>query len=80
MPTAAPPGSGRAPRRPFRIELTESEFARLAQIAEAEGASAEEVLQGIVRDGLRTAHDLAGRLEGPPDLAADPAHLAGFGT
>ena len=84
MPTAAPPGSGRAPRRPFQIELTESESARPAQIAEAEGASAEEVLRGIVRDGLRTAHDLAGDLvgclDGPADLAANPDYLAWSGA
>ena len=83
MPPAAPPNSERS-RRPFRVELTESESARLVRIAEAEGTSAEEVLRDIVRDGLRSAHDraddLAGCLDGPRDLAANPAHLAGFGA
>jgi len=76
---------------PISLKLADSLLAELRRLAERRGVSR----SAIVREALASylphaaepaagsfadrARDLAGRVEGPEDLAGNPAHLDGYG-
>lgn len=81
--------------KPRTLKLTRDLEASLTTYAAARGTSASsvvrEALEAYLVDGqtaeLRRpesfsarAADLAGCVNGPPDLSTNPAHLAGYGT